>query len=100
MPTAEKMRLDYTGKPIAFLYLSVDTDFDEWKGASADEKLDKLTASYLLPNFEKSTFKKNYSVNAIPHYIIINKKGKVVDANAPRPSDPKLKSLLDKLIAE
>jgi len=36
----------------------------------------------------------------IPRYIIIDKTGKIINDNAPRPSDPKLKILLDKLLAE
>jgi hypothetical protein len=47
-----------------------------------------------------SSLTKEFNLNTIPRYIIINKKGKVVNMDAPRPSDPKLKPLLDKLIAE
>jgi hypothetical protein len=37
-------------------------------------------------------------INGIPRFILIDPAGNVVQANAPRPSDPKLVVLLDGLL--
>ncbi|WP_316792145.1 TlpA disulfide reductase family protein [Pedobacter frigoris] len=45
------------------------------------------------------SFAKSYQVRTIPRFIIIDKQGRIVDSNAPRPSDPaKLMAILEKEI--
>ncbi len=39
-----------------------------------------------------------YKVNGIPRYILIDKAGNLISADSPRPSDPKLKTLLEEWI--
>ena len=41
-----------------------------------------------------------FGVSSIPRYLIFDKKGKVVDGNAPRPSDPRLLEILRKLAGQ
>ncbi|WP_398455182.1 TlpA family protein disulfide reductase [Sphingobacterium thalpophilum] len=36
-----------------------------------------------------------YKVNGIPRYLLIDKAGNLISADSPRPSDPKLKVLLE-----
>jgi thiol-disulfide isomerase/thioredoxin len=43
------------------------------------------------------SFQQAYEINGIPRFILIDPEGKIVDANAPRPSDPQLKNLLTSL---
>ncbi|MDD7913205.1 TlpA family protein disulfide reductase [Polaribacter ponticola] len=43
------------------------------------------------------SFQQAYQINAIPRFIIIDPEGKIVDANAPRPSEPRLKDLFTSL---
>jgi hypothetical protein len=44
-----------------------------------------------------SSFVKAYQINGIPRYILIDPKGKIVTADAPRPSDSKLIELFGEL---
>ncbi len=44
-----------------------------------------------------SEFVKNYKINGIPRFILIDPNGKVVTPDAPRPSDPKLVELFTEL---
>jgi hypothetical protein len=46
---------------------------------------------------DSSSFVKAYQINGIPRYILIDPQGNVVTADAPRPSDPKLIELFNKL---
>ncbi|MGB0368624.1 MAG: TlpA family protein disulfide reductase, partial [Flavobacteriales bacterium] len=41
-----------------------------------------------------------FGVKSIPRYLILDKKGKVVDGNAPRASDPRLLEVLKRLAAQ
>jgi thiol-disulfide isomerase/thioredoxin len=100
MPTSMKMRQSFKNQNIVFLYISTDNNFSDWKGVRSKALLDNYPYSFLLINSEQSSIKKTNNIITLPRYIIINKKGKVVNMDAPRPSDPKLKPLLDKLIAE
>ena len=63
---------------------------------------DKKGAEYHLnvPDGFKSTLAKSYLIRAVPRIVIIDKEGKIVDAYAKRPSDPKLKMQLEQLIKE
>lgn len=45
----------------------------------------------------ESEFMKAYKVTAIPRFILIDPNGQIVDANASRPSDPKLVELFNEL---
>ena len=46
----------------------------------------------------KSDFVKGYKIDGIPRFILISPEGKIVNADAPRPSSPELVTLLDSLV--
>ena len=55
----------------------------------------KLAGIQLFANNSwQSKFVVNYKPNGIPRFILIDPKGKIVSAEAPKPSDPKLMELL------
>ena len=43
-------------------------------------------------------FQQDYQINGIPRFILIDPNGNIVDSDAPRPSDPSLKNLLDSVL--
>lgn len=43
------------------------------------------------------SFQQKYQINAIPRFILVDPNGNIVDANAPRPSEPRLKDLFTSL---
>ena len=45
----------------------------------------------------KSQFIEDYLIKGIPRFILIDPSGKIVNSNAPRPSDKKLISLFNEL---
>ena len=50
------------------------------------------------PNGFKASVAMDYMLRGIPRYVIIDKDGKIYDAFARRPSDPKLKLMLEELL--
>ncbi|MNL70938.1 hypothetical protein D3C87_1960090 [compost metagenome] len=45
-----------------------------------------------------SDFIKQYNINSIPRFILIDPAGNIVSGNAKRPSDPELRKELDNLL--
>lgn len=95
MPYSDILKKMYKGKNIVFVNISSDTKIADWLKANKEESLDNEN-SYLLLNFDKSPYVKLYNINSIPRYILIGKNGKIINDDAPRPSDPKLAELIDK----
>ncbi len=42
-----------------------------------------------------SKITKDYKINGIPRFMVFDKKGNIVSADAPRPSNPELKKMLE-----
>ena len=72
-------------KEIVFLYISIDNTEEIWKKALSTYKLEGVHG--LSPGGWNSFVAKYYQINSIPRYLLIDKKGNVVDPNAKRPSD-------------
>ena len=51
----------------------------------------------LLSNYDES-IGKYYKVEGIPRFMIFDKEGKIVTVDAPRPSDPEFKSLIEQTL--
>jgi hypothetical protein len=73
----------------------VDKDFEKWKKFVAEKELGG-TQLFADKNWE-SDFMKHFGVTSIPRFLLIDPQGNVVNADANRPSDPKLTAILDKL---
>ncbi|MFM1876011.1 MAG: hypothetical protein RL266_1748 [Bacteroidota bacterium] len=82
-------------KNIEFLYISIDNTETVWK--KAIEELGIEGKHGLSKGGWGSEVTAKFGVSSIPRYLIFDKKGKVVDPNAPRPSDPRLIDILRKL---
>ena len=95
---AEKELMErFKGSPVKFILLSQDANINAWKEASDREGITKHAYNFLMPNFENTIFRKKFNISSIPRYILIDKKGAVVSANAPRPSDTEISTVLTKL---
>lgn len=101
MKDARKVVENFKDKnKIVYLFISIDEIISNWKEACKTELLSDLGNNYLIKDFNSSKLKDKYRISSIPRYILINKKGQIVNHNAPRPSEHRLKILLDELLAE
>jgi thiol-disulfide isomerase/thioredoxin len=98
IPSLKKMEADFHGKNIEFVSVSIDAekDYEKWKTFVTEKG---LTGTQLYAAKANQTdFVKAFEVNSIPRFILIDPKGVVVDADAKRPSDPRLQEQLNKLL--
>ena len=84
-------------KSIAFINISVDepNEKDKWEEVIQSKNL-KSIQLYANKNWN-SEFIKQYMIKGVPRYILIDPKGKIMNANAPRPSSKKIIQLLNEL---
>lgn len=98
-PSSKKLEDNFSNsKDIEFLYVSVDLEANKWQKFIGDNNNNLQGKQVRIPSEKVSTFYKNLSIVGIPKYLIIDKKGEILNTDAPRPSDPKLKDILDELL--
>ncbi|WP_026777488.1 TlpA disulfide reductase family protein [Polaribacter sp. Hel_I_88] len=103
IPYLQNLEKEYQNKNIEFI--SISTDESQRSGGSweaAEKKWrDFVKARNMsgvqLWSGQDFSFQQMYQINGIPRFILVDPNGNIVDANAPRPSDPALKSMFDSL---
>jgi thiol-disulfide isomerase/thioredoxin len=94
MPEASKLRKDYEGKDVVFLYLAFNDREEAWKNAVKQLKLnDSRAENYFIVNSKSSKMIQELKVEFIPRYVIYDKSGKIVYYKAPAPGAEARKAL-------
>lgn len=96
MPYSSKLKEEYKGKDVVFVYMSTDKNAAQWESMIA--QLEITGENYRASQKVKQEIVEQFNLQYIPRYVLINKEGKVADANAKRPSDPLVKSDINKLL--
>ena len=98
IPHLKKVEAKYHGKNIEFVSISVDTekDYEKWKKMVVAKELGGIQL-FADKNWT-SDFIKPFGINSIPRFILIGPDGKVIKADAARPSSASLTELLDGLV--
>ncbi|MCL5244835.1 TlpA family protein disulfide reductase [Cellulophaga sp. 20_2_10] len=98
IPALKETEKAFHGKNIEFVSISLDSHnhYEKWKQMVVDKELGGIQ---LIADKEfDSDFMQDYVIRGIPHFILIDTEGNIVNAHAPRPSDPKLKEVLNSLL--
>ncbi len=99
IPHLQKIEKKYHGKKINFVSISVDEPKNKafWEKMVKDKKLGGI--QLFSDNGWNIDFVKRYQINGIPRFILLDKDGNIVTAQAPRPSsNEELIKLLDETI--
>jgi thiol-disulfide isomerase/thioredoxin len=98
IPFLQKVEEKYKGKNIEFVSISIDAkkDHDKWKKFVDDQKLGGT--QLIADNEWSSKFCQDFGISSIPRFILIGPDGKVISADAQRPSSPELQQRLDQLL--
>ena len=92
IPSMKALQEAYKGKPVTFVSISVDQDKEAWKAAVQREKLSGIQ---LYTNLSMNRdFIDNYDLSGIPRFMLV-KNGKIISISAPKPSDAKVKELIN-----
>jgi peroxiredoxin len=81
-------------KNIVIISLSIDKNKEEWKKVIKDESMNWIQ----LHTSPDSKILEEYQVDGIPKFVLIDKEGKIINPDSPRPSDNNLIKLLDKYL--
>lgn len=98
IPHLKKIEEKYHGKNIEFVSISVDTDKDHEKWVQFVTEKELGGIQLFADKNWSSDFIKAFGINSIPRFLLIAPDGKVVKADAARPSSSQLTILLDELL--
>lgn len=95
IPYLQTLEEKYHGKNIEFVSISIDQPNvkDKWKKMIEDKNMGGVQ---LFANGDQD-FARAYQISGIPRFILIDPEGNIVEANAPRPSDPSLTQIFQEL---
>ena len=103
IPYLKQLEEAYKNKNIVFVSISTDEsrrNGGSWEAAEKKWRTfvkDRQMSGIQLWSGQDFSFQKAYKINGIPRFILVDPKGNIVDANAPRPSEPRLKELFTSL---
>ena len=99
IPASKALKKKYasTGQ-VEFLYVSVDNDMRAWRDYLAEDP--EFKGIHVITGTGwKSTITDAYNIQGIPRYILVDQAGRIVTANAPRPSSgEKIEGLISGLL--
>ncbi len=93
VPHLQALEKKMHGKKIVFVSISTDTNYKLWK-----EFVEKNGMTGIQLSFDgNKRFQELYGVTSIPRFILLDKKGHIINMNMTRPSDPETEKVLEKL---
>ncbi len=93
IPHLKKLEEEMHGTDVVFLGVSVDEAKDKQKWLDFIKKEELGGIQVHASGWSKIT--KDYKINGIPRFMVFDKKGNIVSVDAPRPSSPELKQMLE-----
>ena len=98
MPSLKVLINDYKGKNIEFVSISIDhkKDYEKWRKMVPEKNVGGIQ----LYDAEglSSAFMKAFNVGLIPRFMMLDYEGKIITANAPRPSSDEVRVFVDKYL--
>jgi len=97
IPSLKAVEKQFHGKNIEFVSTSIDVakDHDTWINMVNEMSLGGT--QLFADNDWNSKFIKDYGIEGIPRFILVDPEGNIVSADAPRPSNPRLVELFNSL---
>lgn len=99
IPLLKNFEVKYHGKNIEFVSINVDnkSNYQKWKKTVKDNEMGGVQL-FAGDNERNLKFTQDYLIKGLPRFILLDPEGKIVSANAPRPSDDeKLHAIFEEL---
>ncbi len=97
-PHVKKLHDNFDDKDVAFVYFCCRSNQTAYENVI--KKYQLVGEHYLIDHKQLEFFQRQFQFSTFPNYAIIEKNGKVYSKDAPRPSDAKTVTLINKLIAQ
>lgn len=97
IPFSKILSSHFAEQDVVFLYLCCQSDKKNWENTIKSEQM--TGDQYLLSSDEYNVLTKLFNIQGVPTYVLIDKKGNIINKNAPRPSQgPMTIAAIDKLL--
>lgn len=93
LPHLQKLEQKFATRNIAFVSISCDRNKEAWKKMIGEKQLGGIQ----LNGGENSDFMKAYMIRGIPRFILLDREGKILNADMSRPSDSRTVEVLEAL---
>jgi thiol-disulfide isomerase/thioredoxin len=94
-PSEKKLMQKYPN--VSFVFISIDKSSTAWQKAALEyEDVLNKENSFLLTKSDKDDLLKKINLSTIPRYVLFGKDGKIINSDAPRPSDINIEALIEK----
>lgn len=84
IPLIKELQRKFRYLPVEIVSISIDNSRSAWEYALENDGL--RGNQWWVENAWQSELAKHYKIGGIPRFILLDQKGKLIDANAPRPS--------------
>jgi thiol-disulfide isomerase/thioredoxin len=101
IPYLKELEKEFKGKNIEFISISVDNidgrrgSYESWKKMVEEQQLGGV--QLFADNDFNSKFIRDYNINGIPRFILIDPQGNIVSADAIRPSNPSIRDYFSEI---
>lgn len=97
IPHSKILSSHFAGQDVVFLNLCCQSDKKNWENTIKSEQM--TGDHYLLSSDEYNILSKAFNMHGVPRYVLIDRKGHVINKNAPRPSQGQVTiAAIDKLL--
>lgn len=83
IPYLEELADYFTNKDVVFIKVAIDIDVEGWKNFVKTRNLQGI--NLIAPEHTRSQVSKDYLLDGVPYYFIIDKEGKFLSSPAPSP---------------
>lgn len=92
VPYLQQLEKELQNDAVKFVSISIDKGVKEWKSA-----MEKLEMNGIQLINQDNSLADALNISSIPHFLIYDKEGRLLHYDAPRPSSPEIKPLLENL---
>lgn len=86
MPESIKLKKEFKNKNVEFIYISLNDKKENWKKAIISDSISN-SQNYFTENGNLSRVIEDLGIKTIPHYLIYNPKGELINGFANRPGE-------------
>jgi peroxiredoxin len=92
---SRKLKEEYKGKDIVFINIAIEDENEKWLKTIEKRKIEGVN---LFAGDKSENLRTMYNINAIPHYVLIDKEGKIIENNTFRPNSPRVREILNETL--